>query len=323
MPPSGDDELGGTKSGSESSGTDIASDSDTTDDGGCPVGVDGCPCTDAATCFPGLECVDEECVPAVPCPIGESGCPCTNFGTCDPGSTCEAGVCSCEAGELGCECLDDGCGNALDCVDGLCSIPELVSEAADGWGPVTCWAQRGGSGVSQFCTAPRGDVFQNVISACEVAERLLDGEWKRGAQWQAASQQEQCAAGSPVPPSQAPWDDVACFLQDPNGIAGCYGRIGHLWTNLTAECEAPPNEFTPWGADQMMVFGCAVDSPPPADNDVDEWRCGPDSIFASPMCRARRGNLWTDPRPPCWIDLIESLNDQVDWSPFACESAFE
>jgi hypothetical protein len=318
MPPSGDDEVAATES-SDSSATSVDT-TETADDGGCPVGIEGCPCTDVSSCFPSLECVDDVCVPADPCPVGESGCPCTNFGTCDPGSTCEAGVCSCEVGQLGCECLDGGCSNALDCVDGVCSIPELVSEAADGWGPVTCRTQRG-SNLDAGCTAPRGDVFQHVISACEVAERLQSGDWVRTSGWVTSEGFDVCALDLPVPDPQSPWEDIGCFVAEFD-LIGCWGRIGHLWTRVTAMCSIPSNDFGPWLPVQEDAYGCLVDSPPPVSNDIDEWRCGmhPD-LDITAYCRARRGNFWTDPRPPCWDAYLDTVYDLANWSSFDCSAA--
>jgi hypothetical protein len=324
MPPSGDDEVGATES-SDSSATNVDT-TETTDDGGCPVGVEGCPCTDVSSCFPSLECVDDVCVPADPCPVGESGCPCTNFGTCDPGSTCEAGVCQCEAGDLGCECLDDGCSNALDCVDGICSIPELVSEAANGWGPVACWGYRGGIGPN-VCTAHRGDVvFPSVISACQVAERLSSHEWIRGDEWvSTGGVLNECMIGLPIPAPENPWSDVGCFF-NADGFQGCWGRIGHLWTRVESGCGVPPDDFPPWVPAQDMAYGCETPSPSPVANDVEAWLCGvwPDPEYMATFCRARLGNLWVEPFPPCWeTDHLPKYYVPVDWSPFDCTSAQE
>jgi hypothetical protein len=322
MPESTDDDVGDESTETESTSTD----SDTTEtEGGCPVGLEGCPCSDASTCFPALECVDGLCIPADPCPIGASGCPCTNFGTCDPGSTCVDGTCECEAGELGCECLDGGCSNALDCVDGVCAIPELISEAANGWGPVTCWADRGAAtpSVGGQCFAFRGDVVHDVRPACEIAELLVSQEWMPFGTWEGAGWPVGCADGTAAPAPAPPWDDAGCFLSG-GGEVRCFGRLGHLWVGLVPECSAPPmNAFPPWG--DFIVDNCVVPDPAPADNDVDEWRCGPVMGLANDICMARYGDQWTRPYPPCYVDPIDSplatvFNQQPHdgWSVFQC-----
>jgi hypothetical protein len=321
MPESTDDDVGDESTESESTSTD----SDTTEtEGGCPVGLEGCPCSDASTCFPALECVDGLCIPADPCPIGASGCPCTNFGTCDPGSTCVDGVCECEAGELGCECLDGGCSNALDCVDGVCAIPELISEAANGWGPVTCWMSRSveDPGVPGDCYAARGDVVHRVRPACEIAELLDSQEWLPFGTWEGSVWETGCAEGMPGPSAGAPWDDADCFLAGTQ--VRCWGRIGHLWTAILPGCTAATlsNPFEPW-ANNADAFGCLPDAPP-SDNDVEEWSCGEPLPVTGQVCLARYGEHWTRPFPPCYVDpvdgtLVTYMQQPFDgWSVFQC-----
>ena len=65
-------------------------------DNGCPVGSEGCPCTDGGTCDPGLACDSGVCTD---CPIGSEGCECTAGGSCDPGLICDAGLCSPASGD--------------------------------------------------------------------------------------------------------------------------------------------------------------------------------------------------------------------------------
>jgi hypothetical protein len=313
----GEDEIDASTENDSTSNTDTTGDTDT--EGGCPVGVEGCPCTDASTCFPSLECVDDLCVPADPCPIGEAGCPCTNFGTCDAGSVCTDGVCECTTGELGCECLAGWCDDALDCVDGLCSIPELVSEAANGWGPVTCWYPRGQMPINlNSCFAARGDVVHSVIPACEVAEWLTSKAWFSSDTWVASSA---CADGVLLPTADAPWDEVGCFVIDEIGSL-CIGRIGHLWTYLSPECVIPVHEFEPWGTiDSDCIEGTPI--PAPVNNDVDEWRCGFGENDIG--CLAKYGSNYAYPYPPCLIDpetayLAEIGYELHDgWGLFKCE----
>jgi hypothetical protein len=62
--------------------------------GPCELGSEGCPCTAAGACDPGLTCLSMICVDAGPhCPVGREGCPCTMNGTCDPGLECLSNVC--------------------------------------------------------------------------------------------------------------------------------------------------------------------------------------------------------------------------------------
>lgn len=307
MPSAGDGEGGDNSESDVTTGTDSTG----TDEGGCPVGVEGCPCTDANTCFPQLGCVDGLCVPAEPCPIGSTGCPCTNAGTCDLGSTCTGGVCECEFGDLGCACLNGGCSDALDCVEGLCSIPELVGEAANGWGPVTCWGGKGAPGpnVGSICTAARGDVVHRVRPACEIAKQFVADELMPFGKWAGAGWPMGCADGLEVAAAEPPWDDAGCYLVD--GGIRCMGRIGHLWVDLYPECAAAPMAtFDPWG-DNPDLFNCPTwPVSPPAENDVDEWRCGPPGQnYSGDVCLARYSSYWTLPLPPCAVD--------PDGSPFA------
>jgi hypothetical protein len=309
-------------------GTEDSTSTETTD-GGCPVGIEGCPCSDALSCFPGLECVDGLCAPeepVEPCPVGSAGCPCTNAGTCDPGSVCEDGVCTCTPGEFGCACLDDGgCFDGLDCTDGLCEIPELISEAANGWGPVTCWTQRNEDwpGVVGSCWAARGDVFYPVRPACEVAQTMLEGQWMPWSEWPNTpnSWPMNCADGLIVPAPDDLWhDDTGCYLAA--GGVVCMGRIGHLWIDIYPECAgAPAAEFDPWG--NVDFIGCAPEPvPPPTSADIDEWRCGmPINGYSTDLCMGRIGSHWTIPRPPCLFEPGGSLGDYEPhdgWSVFTC-----
>ena len=63
-------------------------------EGPCPVGTEGCACTPADACDPGLQCLSGFCVDAGPgCPVGAEGCPCTGGGACDPGLQCASMIC--------------------------------------------------------------------------------------------------------------------------------------------------------------------------------------------------------------------------------------
>jgi hypothetical protein len=309
-------------------GTEDSTSTETTD-GGCPVGIEGCPCSDALSCFPGLECVDGLCAPeepVEPCPVGSAGCPCTNAGTCDPGSVCEDGVCTCTPGEFGCACLDDGgCFDGLDCTDGLCEIPELISEAANGWGPVTCWADRGQwPGGAVVCYAAYGGAAFQVIPACEIAIHLIEDEWMPWPSWPFGDWYFQCAGGQPFAAVDAPWTDGGCFLDQ--GSTRCLGRIGHLWVELFPECSvAPIHEFDPWGA-AFNPQTCGVDPLPPPDGDaVDEWRCGTVEDIGD-ACSARFGNHWTRPFPLCYgtdpeissLATSQGLEANQGWPLFTC-----
>jgi hypothetical protein len=320
--PGSDSSAGSSGSSSSESGEPEPETDTSTDTSECPAGIEGCPCSDADSCFPGLECVDALCVPAEPCPVGSAGCPCTNGGTCDNGSVCEDGVCQCTPGELGCACDAGACGNALDCIEGECTIPALGSAAADGWGPVICLGNHDFRAYPQ-CYAARGDVYFPVISACEVAEGLLDQTWLRYDEW-VTGEYDVCASGQLVPPASPPWDDAACFLIEEIGRR-CLGRIGHLWTHIEPECFGPQMAvFDPWGNNAIDMFGCYVAMPPaPTSQEVDEWRCGP---YPPPItgdgCFARIEQMWSFPRPECRIEALaaDGLVD-VGWGPFDCVSA--
>ena len=325
LPLPGSDSSDGSSGDSESGAT--ATDTDASTDGGeCPAGLEGCPCSVADSCFPGLECFEDVCVPADPCPVGSAGCPCTNGGTCDDGSVCEDGVCQCTPGELGCACDAGACGNALDCIDGECVIPELVSEAANGWGPVLCLAHPLNRQAPE-CFAARGDVWFPVTSACEMAEELLTNEWLRYDEWLPFGFDE-CALGVSIPAAQDPWEDAACFLSETE--RRCVGRIGHLWTHIDPECiVAPLDTFDPWGDNAVEQFGCDVAMPPaPTSLAIDEWRCGalPPPLDGDDRCSARLGSEWVrSPLPPCLIEHIQDPQGagllDVGWGPFDCLSA--
>jgi hypothetical protein len=297
------------------------------DPAGCPVGLEGCPCSDADSCLPGLQCVDALCGPATPCPIGEAGCACTNGGTCDDGSVCEEGICQCTPGELGCACDNGVCGTALNCADGVCAIPELVSEAANGWGEVYCVGDNDVRG-SNDCFAARGDVYFPVISACEVAEKLLAQTWMPNDGMWIGGTYKECSEGLPIPPAQGVWDDAVCFLTEQIGGGHCLGRIGHLWTTIDPECIGPvSDDFDPWGVGAIDMYGCDVDQPPPPTaQDVDEWRCGPlPPPYTQDLCTARIDTQWTwSPKPACVVSALEADGlTNVGWSPFACLSAMD
>jgi len=327
LPDAGDSTQGSAGSESESSSGSTSTDTGDGDGdpGECPTGIEGCPCSEAESCFPGLECADEVCSPVDPCPVGSAGCPCTNSGTCDDGSVCEGSICQCTPGELGCACDNGACGSGLDCIDDECSIPELVSVAADGWGPVTCWTTRGAPWPAgpASCFAARGDVYYDVRPACEVAKGMLDAqmmpwpEWYSGLGWPGV-----CADGVAVPAPDAPWhQDTGCYISA-SGVQ-CMGRIGHLWVAIYPECAAAPMaEYAPWGDGDSL--GCSPGPvPPPVDDiDVDEWRCGmPGNGYSGNLCMARMGSFWTIPRSSCLFDVGGALGDfepHDGWPLFTC-----
>ncbi len=276
---------------------------DTTETGEeCPVGSEGCPCTGGGGCDAGLACSAElVCEPEPACPIGSDGCPCTEGGSCDEGFSCiddgsGSMVCGCEPGTLGCECLEgEACGGGLDCSSETetCEIPELDDGPANGWGEVTCW-QYGGPDEFE-CYAPRGDVHERVYAACDVAERVLSGEWTRSETWESECSSESVSFAEP-------WSDAACFISASGPPALCLARIGHLWASIVPDCKiAEQHTFEPWGVDEG-VYGCdPLDWPPapPVENDVDGWRCGTLPGSSSDVCAAQRAGLWTFPRPGC------------------------
>jgi hypothetical protein len=316
----GSDSDSGSSENTESGAT-ATTDTDTgADTSECPAGIEGCPCSDAGTCFPGLTCFENVCDPANPCPIGSAGCPCTNGGTCDDGSICEDGVCQCTPGELGCACDAGACGDALDCIDGECVIPELISEAANGWGPVTCWSSPGAEpggpdrGPETQCTAYRGDVGHRVYPACMLATKILDGKLMATMYWPDGFQQFDCVEPGVAVPVDEPWQDAGCWLNE-QGYYNCYGRIGHLLIDVGPACSILPSEWAPWPMSPDN-YGC-VEGMPPSANDVDEWSCSDEG-----GCRARYGSLWTLPYPPCYA--TETLTNfygyeaHDGWSAFAC-----
>ena len=74
--------------------TSMGADDTTGAPGPCPVGSEGCSCTAAGACNPGLSCLSMICVDTgQSCPVGHEGCPCTLNGTCDPGLQCLSNVC--------------------------------------------------------------------------------------------------------------------------------------------------------------------------------------------------------------------------------------
>ena len=122
---------------------------ETEDAGGCPIGSETCPCTQAGTCDPGLQCLSELCVASegptstdgstsgvaddtTTTPATDdtttaddttTGDPCG--GQCSDEEACIDGRCvpACAAGELLCSgtCIDplsdmDHCGAAADCL---------------------------------------------------------------------------------------------------------------------------------------------------------------------------------------------------------------
>jgi hypothetical protein len=83
----------GTSDTSTGTGT---SGSTGTETGPCPIGAEGCPCTQGGACDRGLHCDDEVCVAGRVCPpemIGSEGCQCTLGGGCDPGLECLSDIC--------------------------------------------------------------------------------------------------------------------------------------------------------------------------------------------------------------------------------------
>jgi len=86
-------------------------------------GREGCPCTRAEGCRPGLECDDlKTCI----CPPGRRGCPCAPEATCDDDSECnpDLGICVCPTMELGCPCLEGTCAGGLSCSPADLCLPE-------------------------------------------------------------------------------------------------------------------------------------------------------------------------------------------------------
>ncbi len=97
---------------------------------GCLPGTIGCICDDGACLAGNAICTLEGWCEIDTCPVGSEGCACTEDNRCGTSSRgedllCDAGVCvapSCTPGERGCVCLaSDVCNNPTDqCVHGFC-----------------------------------------------------------------------------------------------------------------------------------------------------------------------------------------------------------
>ena len=100
----------------------------------CPVGAEGCDCTNGGTCDAGLTCEAGRCM-AETCPPGRLDCPCTEGNACDDGLECVAESCvvpECTPGSAGCECdANGGCDEGLDCAGDICA-PPACPVGADG-----------------------------------------------------------------------------------------------------------------------------------------------------------------------------------------------
>lgn len=79
----------------------------------CPIGIEGCACTQGGTCDPGLVCLSMRCVIQPPetsttdgdvCLPGMGGCTCAEGDACEAGYICEATTCV---------MLEPGCGDAI------------------------------------------------------------------------------------------------------------------------------------------------------------------------------------------------------------------
>lgn len=99
----------------------------------CPVGGEGCPCSDGE-CDAPLECQGDVCT-LPPCPAGGKACPCRDDGgeACDGDLHCmQDGKCAeCRNDVVGCGCLDGDCQDDLVCGDDdLCREPVTCEAAA-------------------------------------------------------------------------------------------------------------------------------------------------------------------------------------------------
>lgn len=280
-------------------------DEETTDEAEAPCepGSELCECDANELCDEGLMCVVSDegsvCIPEPECPVGSEGCPCTEGGGCDDGFVCNAAyVCEPDPDMPGAPCSEeDPCGLGLDCVEGECQWPSLPSGPHAGWGDVRCF----GPGADPVvCHAPRGDAWESVYPACLFAAGLADGTIARVDEWTIG-----CMEGEPLPGPHSIWDDVMC--QAASG--DCFARRGDLWVQVYPDCadELPSADLEPW-PENPDFYGCAGGQL--GESDVEEWRCPSDSI-----CAARRGSLWTYPRPECALGIGHEEFSSGVWPP--------
>ncbi len=115
------------------------------------------------------------------CPIGADGCPCSQGGACDPGLACAGDVCvdpGCPVGSLLCACDHGYCGEGLICDENTCRCPEVG-------GPEECPNSDTNSANDDFVFDPDFEVFRCFVpvnctirdeEACVCYGCLNDGE---------------------------------------------------------------------------------------------------------------------------------------------------
>lgn len=212
-----EDEIGDTSSSSSTTSEDTTSTTtteSTTDDGSCPIGSEGCPCTQGGGCDPGLECMGDVCTPPAPDTTGP------NTETTDPTTT---------------ETTTDT-GNAACDMDVSFEVAAVDASSADGWDPVMSMLGEG-MVMAWDQQNDQATISWDLDIPCDDTWHV----WVRGIDQGQADSYFATVDGQPDP---APIFELDC-TQGPN-------QAGYVWKELNYRDQNDPActyLFDPWTQD--------------------------------------------------------------------------